>query len=592
MNKKATYPDAADLKLRLPDYFLWEEPDRGIRIYLSQDVVARLQLEVLRDGDSSVTEHAEVGGILLGRREVDDTQEITVVEDFVPVPCDYARGRFYCLSEDDVCSFGAAIARNQSDNGCNLAVVGYYRSHNRNDLYLSPDDLKLIHRFFAKPDKVFLLIKTLPSKTCTAGFFFWENGYIQTEFTYLEVPFGPTPLHLASEHTTRVTEMVNDTQAGAVANGSKECPPVHSRSRPRSSKAWLPSAAAALALPIALVAGFNYWRVRPSLGPTILPVEASNLGLRAHRNTASLAVTWNSNSPKILAAEEGILDIRDGTTQHILSLDQRQLRSGEASYTPLSEDMQFRLEVYREGKPISVDSLHVLMPGSAVPVAVHQTGSDTLAPQNSEAFSVSSKSDGIVIASRAASLAPSRRQDTAQFVPPANPTPQVSNGVDDLKFDQPPSLAIEAAKEAVIPLASVDLALRPPPPEPPRSPAERAAVEDKPQPAAAAAVGEGRPRPSSSGFVAAQLISRAEPAIPSEIRARIHTEIQLDVLLTVDSEGKVIDARISSTTGPAAALIAGEVLQAARLFRFRPARANNRNVQSNVALTFVVKLAK
>lgn len=586
MSKKLTHPDIADLKVHLSDYFLWEEPDRGIRIYLSQDAVARLQLEALRDADSSVIKHAEVGGILLGRREVGDSQETTVVEDFVPVPCDYARGRFYSLSQGDVSSFEEAIARHQCDSERNLSIVGYYRSHNRDDLYLSADDLKLIHRFFPQPDKVFLLIKTLPSKTCTAGFFFWEKGRIQTEFTYLEVPFGPTPPHFASEHTTPLTDTPGDTLAAAVANRSNGGPVVRSRSRLRSWKIWLPSTALA-AVAIILVAGLNYGHSRPPRTLEILPVEVSNLGLRVHRDAASLAVTWNPKSSNILAAEEGILDIRDGTTQHVLSLDQRDLRSGQASYTPLSEDIQFRLEVYRDGKPISVDSLHLLMPGATVPGAVHEAGSDTAALQNSSANKLSHEQ--IVVESHAASLTPPRRQGTGQFAPPAN---LVSNAVDELEFDQPPPLAIEAAKDAVIPSASAGFRLPPPPAEVPAPAGEPPTPEEKPQAAATPTVGEQRPRPPSSGFVAPELISKVDPAIPSEIRSRIHTEAQLDVVLTVDSEGKVIDARISSMSGPAAGLITGEVLQAARLFRFRPARVNNRNVQSNVAVTFAVKLAK
>src|ERR1700675_699955 len=141
------------LKSQLADYYLWEETERGIRIFSNLAAVDRLQLEVLRGIEGFPSDEAEVGGILLGRTELDGERAITLIEDFVPVPCSYRSGPLYRLSEKDVVKFETVLARCSSDPR-GLSVVGYYRSHSRDNLYLSSDDLNLIQRYFSEPDKV------------------------------------------------------------------------------------------------------------------------------------------------------------------------------------------------------------------------------------------------------------------------------------------------------------------------------------------------------------------------------------------------------------------------------------------------------
>jgi TonB family protein len=66
----------------------------------------------------------------------------------------------------------------------------------------------------------------------------------------------------------------------------------------------------------------------------------------------------------------------------------------------------------------------------------------------------------------------------------------------------------------------------------------------------------------------------------------ITTDVQLDVAVAIDANGKVTGARVASTKGAAAGLLTIEALKAAQLFRFQPARENGRNVASSMVLTF------
>jgi hypothetical protein len=174
----------------LADYYHWEETDKGIRIYMHAGMADRLQAEVLQSAGK------EVGGVLLGRVEEDRGKAITVIEGFVPVPCSYRGGPQYDLSGEDAVNLEAALLR-AALAGCESndapAILGYYRSHLREGLSLSPADLLAIHSYFQAPANVFLLVKAVAgNQACTAGFFFWEDGHIVAEFSSLEVALGRT----------------------------------------------------------------------------------------------------------------------------------------------------------------------------------------------------------------------------------------------------------------------------------------------------------------------------------------------------------------------------------------------------------------
>jgi hypothetical protein len=91
---------------------------------------------------------------------------------------------------------------------------------------------------------------------------------------------------------------------------------------------------------------------------------------------------------------------------------------------------------------------------------------------------------------------------------------------------------------------------------------------------------------SKAGFVAPQVVHQVTPAVPLGVASRIRSDVQIDVMVTVDVQGKVTGARVTSRKGAAAGLLSNEALKAAQLFRFRPAQENNRNVQSDMLLTF------
>src|ERR1017187_2980784 len=129
-------------KSRLDNYYRWVEPDSDITVCLKVETVDRLQLEILRNVDFSSYAAIEVGGILLGRTERNEGRTLIFVDDFEPVPCEHRNGQSYALTARDAAVFEAALAR--AGGRQTLHAVGYFRSHNRDGIFLSADDLRLI----------------------------------------------------------------------------------------------------------------------------------------------------------------------------------------------------------------------------------------------------------------------------------------------------------------------------------------------------------------------------------------------------------------------------------------------------------------
>jgi len=173
----------------IESYYRWDEPDTNLAVLLNPETVDRLQIAALANVDPRAKSGDEIGGILLGWTEPRNGRTLIVVEEFEPVFCEHRKGPSYSLDGEDTALFEAAITWGRSRPG--RCPVGCCRSHLRHGLFLSPDDLALISRFFPDPDNVFLLIKPLPNSACTAGFFFWKEGRIQADFTGSEVPLIP-----------------------------------------------------------------------------------------------------------------------------------------------------------------------------------------------------------------------------------------------------------------------------------------------------------------------------------------------------------------------------------------------------------------
>ncbi|MBI4909413.1 MAG: hypothetical protein HY820_37690, partial [Acidobacteria bacterium] len=170
-------------------FYVWEVPGKNVVIHLDFAVVDRLLLEVMRGFGAIPRRGAEVGGLLLGSVEAGE-RTIVRVEDFEPIVCEHRRGPSYLLSEADTGRYEESVARHRFNPEKRLYAIGGYRSHTREGMALTSEDLKQWESYYPEAASIFLLIKPFATRVSMAGFYFREEGgKIQSEAPYLEFPF-------------------------------------------------------------------------------------------------------------------------------------------------------------------------------------------------------------------------------------------------------------------------------------------------------------------------------------------------------------------------------------------------------------------
>ena len=535
----------------LADYYVWDDRESGIAVCLEPQAVDRLQMHVLGPVKPASGPRAETGGILLGRTESAGGKRVVKVEDFQPVAIEHQRGPAYALSRRDLLNFEAALAHCRSAAKRPLKVVGYYRAHNREGLRLSTDDLALIKAYFPGPESVFLLVKTLPTRACTAGLFFPREGALQSEFPCLEVPLGPI-------HSIGEAPKEPEKAPVPIAQPVVTAAPQQARARVMAlPMRHLVATVAALAA----IAGITLYQFRPAPRARVQAASTqASFGLNAAQTDKGFAITWDRRNPEIAAAQGALLRVRDGSAEKSIVLDANQLRAGSLSYTPVAGDLDFRLQLNRSGQPAGSESLHVIV----------TSGVTSGAPR--------------IVAARATdaapkSVAPSKpAQAPVQHAPAEAPRPT---------FSLPPIVATNLPAEPVLtpPSENIETAG-------PTGAGKMAGLMEVSPAAVAPPVRAPEKKPDAaplrvaSAAVGPEVIYRAPVTLTPMESSMLAPQVEIDVLVSIDANGAVTGAHVNAARGGAAALLTNKTLEAAKLFRFRPARQNNHNVQSSMVLTF------
>ena len=338
----------------VPGYFVWQVPGKPAVVELSVGVVDRMGADIMRGFGLVPKRGAEVGGILIGTVKSDTIR----IEDFEPVPCTYARGPSYLLTDAEREAFEEACQRRGTE------AVGYYRSHTRDGFALQPEDLHLLERHF----RLALLVRPFATKSSVAGFFVRENG-VFPETTPLEFPFrrwemtGEEPPRRAPMQDRKHKEREPEAPVSSVPTGEKVVPPPESAvaqpyyrifsmeptvppkelPEPPGPKSrtgmWLVACFVFLVLGVLL--GYEAMRITaPQRG-----VSDFALSLAAERTGENLTVRWNPSARAILSANNAVLEIDDGGETKHVELDRASLSNGSMLYHNASDKIRFRLVV-------------------------------------------------------------------------------------------------------------------------------------------------------------------------------------------------------------------------------------------------------
>lgn len=390
------------------NFFSWEVPDKPISIELHRNLMERLDREVMESFNSLPKRGVEVGGLLLGKAHSNDRLTINI-EGYEAVPCEHRRGPSYLLSDSDRARLEKTIAAWRSNPNKQVSVIGCYRSQTRDDFTLDEEDISLFKAHFSDPASVFLLIKPVRSGDNSARLYFWEHGGIEKETGYLQIPFSqnhaikaalsanpsdsveeipaesqPSAQGTRSEPAPLLAEQAEEPEAAldtARTEASPEIDPpvtqlppdthtapqpeVFSRCAepPERRRLWIPLAG----ITILIAAGlFVYQAVssfRRTPGNTTAP-QFSGLGLTVDGTDETLQLKWDRNAAPVAKADRALLLITDGKFQKELTLDQIQIRTGSVIYTPSSNDVSFKLQVFGPDGAAVQDSVRVVAPPS------------------------------------------------------------------------------------------------------------------------------------------------------------------------------------------------------------------------------------
>ena len=353
------------------------------------------------DGFGSIPKRgAEVGGILLGTITRGPSSSLVYrIEDFADVPCMHKFGPSYVLSDEDRAKLEVTLARAAGD-GRGLQLLGFYRSHTREGLFLAAEDMELIQRYFNEPEQIVLVVRPAAMKVSQAGFFYREDGAFQTN-TYKEFPFRRSELETGEAPVRRpLTERIRGeqgrrplpqnlpnsssdstqmTQAGLPPMSPPTLPammppqpldppegismpygmrmsdddiPMPSQvyavttpSNPRR-KGWYWYPLSFIFLLLGVLLGFQAALTFNPGSRSAFNSDGYTLGLSINRAGDDVTVRWDRQNPAVRAAQRGMLEITDGKYSKHVDLDASQLQSGSVIYRFSSNQLKFRLEVF------------------------------------------------------------------------------------------------------------------------------------------------------------------------------------------------------------------------------------------------------
>jgi len=357
----------------------WRAPECPFQIEYSARVLDDIRLAVVDAFFSLPRGGAEIGGILLGKRDGDRIS----ITGYEALDCEHAMGPSFTLSPRDQTLLAEMTAKAKR-NSANRQPVGWYHSHTRSEIFLSDTDQDIHKRYFPETWQVALVLKPHTFEPTRGGFFFREaDGSLRGRASYQEFVLDPLPLRPApvgsgnnspAAHRPLHEESGPRAIAGPAASaepGKRRVPitreiqvdlplesphvetpavetgeldaPAFTRVQPE--RGWR-ALTAAVCLAVGLAAGGLGYQTRQYWVPqvmakarAVLPKEPdAYLSLAVQDDNGQLKIQWDRNAPAVREALEATLQIADGNTvPKSVRLDAAHLAAGAFSYARESE---------------------------------------------------------------------------------------------------------------------------------------------------------------------------------------------------------------------------------------------------------------
>lgn len=565
------------------EYASWQHPFRTTQIRMHPVPLHVLSTEALRCLKSK--QSSEIGGLLWGKVRAEPGDDSALILEAEPIP---GQGLLYNSTPDDARKLELAIKRQRTESG--LELIGYFRSHIREGLCLSPQDQRLIESHLRNPNYIFLLIRPFEMGICVGAFFFWQNGLLQTDASDLEVPFvALDPAHPRTDEVSAEPDIppIPITRPAHRPEPSPVERPHHEAKTPQPERrAWFFLTRFAATLTIATGAGVWAYFAVPTIKSHLAAINESvpsEIHLRVFRAAdGQLDVTWDRNALERSGVQSGLLTIRDGPISKNLAMDRDQLRSGTLTYFPNGGDVEFRLDVSLDGGRSLNESVRVLLPQSDVPKVVAGLPVEAAVPSRPESAKAVHVTKPLQAeANRPVQIARQRFRAPA-YIPPASVVAPASI---TQKRPAAPDLRLDAALSAFAASSHSVAALFSPPPQlPPRPPQIVAPVATQPKadlaPAAASTA------KTAVTYVPPRPLRKVMPDIKLAGNTLAREAGRVEVQVTIDESGRVKDARTVRRNNNTSGLVASAAISAARQWIFQPATLHGEAIPAQHLIVF------
>ena len=366
----------------------WSAPECPFQIEYSTRVLDDIRLAVVDGFFSLPRGGAEIGGILLGKRDGDRIS----ITGYEALDCEHAMGPSFTLSPRDQTHLAELTAKAER-NPAGHQPVGWYHSHTRSEIFLSDTDQDIHKRYFPEPWQVALVLRPHTFEPTRGGFFFREaDGSMRGAASYQEFVLDPLPLRPApvgggnnspaahrplhedsASHALPIAAPAASAEQGKgrvpitreiaieprLADAPDGQPPgaemveldAPDFTQLKQERSWR-AVKAAVYLAVGLAAGGLGYQTRQSWLPqvmakarAVLPKEPdAYLSLAVQDENGQLKIQWDRNAPAVRNALEATLEITDGSTvPKSVRLDGAHLAAGAFSYARESERVDVAL---------------------------------------------------------------------------------------------------------------------------------------------------------------------------------------------------------------------------------------------------------
>ena len=552
-------------------YYLWAFPGTPLTIRLKLSLVPRLRALIPRNVQNTPV---ECGGFLLGTGgptvvSIDDIYLLTFPR----------QSPHFLFTEAEKVLFREGICKHANQ------VVGYFRTDLREGVRLYEEDLSLISELFAHPSDVFLVIDASEAGTPMAGFFFWDSGFVFGASSFMPFPLDQAVIGVSRGVLGSAAELpTGSAQSGlqivdSPSNAETEKRPTSNpqdgaRSRSeRVRRARHAVAGTFVVLVCCLLAAGVYQfgvikpaaAVKPSDHSPVIPAvaQSSPISLSATRSDRRLVITWDSHSRAVADARIGVLSITDGGLIKEIPLTRAQLQVSKLVFEPRTDQIEVALELFSADGQKNRDSVIFLINRSASvavsavqrspPAAAH----DTTSPASGPIKPVTKEIPEVAV--------PPQQTRTAQPVvvdEPAPPLLQLTSSLPSLP--PPPEGAApelpSSQTSSIIPNAPT--VVQTPDKVPASIPGRRVDVEPP------------------------EVIVKIKPNVPANLSSILRQRVEVDVRLYIDDNGKVRRVESSTPPGQMGTFLAKAASNAAKDWRFRPARIGGKNVPGEYLVHF------